>query len=334
MRRRLPSPAAALLLPVAACQPVKLDESGLFQDTFPDGETADTAPLPETGESGETGETDRPPIERIPEMYVSFGYPGADEATALQLALVVLNGVEDPPGTWTVDVHGVEWKIFLENSAENLARGLTTPGAVVVYSGHANYGLGPYFDDSPVGTALPQVDDLDDFFNMGTDLVALNEDYLLHDQIYPHFQVDPERVEVSPQNYFIEGLEEERFPNDQGVGPGQGFTLHEQDGYTIHYTEGGGYRLVVRAGAADLPQDLAYHTVFMKACHSGRYFWEILDRGSFFYTRDNVATENTTAVTVDLFVKGTLLGWTEDQIVEEMNAREDIYAWADREVTR
>lgn len=320
-----------LLLVLAACRPPTTGDTSSPPDTDTGpGETAETGD-DTGGETGaETGDDTGVPSER--RIFVAFGYPAVDEQVAVQLALAALGAETDDDGRhWTVTVAGTSWDVVIENTAENLSRGLSTPGAVVVYSGHSNYGLGPYFSDLPVDSIIEEVRSIEDFYNMATPQVAIYEGWLLETQAYPNLVIAEDDVVPSPTNYLIEGLGEERFPNDQGVAPGEAFTLYESGGWRVHYTEDGYNRLVVWGGASDLPDTLAYDTFFAKSCHSGRYYWEVFDQGNLYYTRDNVEVESESVIpTVDLFVKGTILGWEPDAILAAMNDREDIYAFAAR----
>ncbi len=264
------------------------------------------------------------------EMFVAFAYPASQEQVAVEMGLRVMGASQVDSTTWTISHDGTDWTIHLERSAENLIEGMRTPGAVVVYAGHSNYGLGGVFSDLPDLSDINEITTVDDFFNFGGPYAAINYSYLVGEQAYPNLEIRPEDIAQDPENYIVPILDEERFPNEYGVIPGEAFELQGSGSNAYHYSSDGNYYLIVNAGADDLPapSEMQYEVMFIKSCNSGRYFIESFQRGEFFYTTDNVYAEEM-IVTMDLFVKHMILRTPYWEIAELMDEREGnpVYEW-------
>jgi hypothetical protein len=256
-------------------------------------------------------------------MFVSFAYPAAQEQAAVEMTLRIMGARQQDTTTWTVTEGDTDWTIHLERSAANMDAGLRTPGAVVVYAGHSNYGLGGVFSDLPDLSQIEEIVTLQDFYNYGGPQTAINYPYLRDTQAYPNLAIAPTDIAVDPVNYEVPILGGPRFPNDSGVGIGDTFALHGSGESAYHFTNEGTAYLIVNAGSADLPApaELQYDILFIKSCNSGRYYVENFQRGGFFYTVDNVYTEDM-VLTVDLFVKHILLRTPYWEIAQLMDERE------------
>ena len=302
-------------------QPVDTDDSEGDTDSDTDGDT-------------DTDDTGVPWDDRVwpstQEMFVAFAYPASQEQVAVEMGLRVMGASQVDSTTWTLTHDVTTWTIHLERSAENMTQGLRTPGAVVVYAGHSNYGLGGVFSDLPDLSDIEDITTVEDFYNFGGPWAAINYSYLVNDQAYPNLMIRPEDVATDPENYAVPVLGEERFPNESGVAPGQGFDLHGSGSNAYHFTNDGSSYLIVNAGAADIPppEEQAYDVLFIKSCNSGRYYVENFQRGDFFYTIDNVYAEEM-VVTMDLFVKHIILRTPYWEITDLMDEREgnDVYEW-------
>jgi hypothetical protein len=299
--------------------PVDSEDSDADTDTDTDTDTDDTG-IP-------WEERDWPSAQ---EMFVSFAYPAAQEQAAVEMVLRVMGASQLDDTTWSI-THGVTtWTIHIERSAENIVRGLRTPGAVVVYAGHSNYGLGGVFSDLPDLSPIEEIDSVDDFFNFGGPYAAINYAYLRDEQAYPNLVISPDDIAQEPENYLVPILDEERFPNEAGVDPGESFELHGSGSSAYHFSSGENRYLIVNAGSADLPppEEMVYDVMFVKSCNSGRYYIESFQRGEYFYTTDNVYAEDM-VVTMDLFVKHMILRTPYAEIADLMDEREGnaVYEW-------
>ncbi len=264
------------------------------------------------------------------EMFVAFAYPASQEQVAVEMGLRVMGASQIDSTTWSLTYGVTTWTIHLERSAENMTRGLRTPGAVVVYAGHSNYGLGGVFSDLPDLSQIEEIGTVEDYYNFGGPYAGINYSYLRNDQAYPNLTIRPEDIAQDPINYDVPILGDERFPNDDGVAPGDSFDLHGSGSSAYHFTKDGNSYLIVNAGAADIPtpDELQYDVLFIKSCNSGRYYVENFQRGEFFYTVDNVYAEEM-VVTMDLFVKHMILRTPYWEITDLMDEREgnDVYEW-------
>jgi hypothetical protein len=264
------------------------------------------------------------------EMFIGFAYPASQEQLAVEMGLNIMGASQLDSNTWTVTNSGTTWTIHFERAGDNMAEGLRTPGAVVIYAGHSNYGLGGVYSDLPDLSQIEEIETVQDFFNFGTPHAGINYSYLTQDQAYPNLTIRPEDIAEDPVNYEVPIIGGDRFPNDDGVGIGDTFPLRGSGSSAYHYTNGGNRYLIVNAGADDIPgpSELAYDVLFLKSCNSGRYYIENFQHGDVFYTIDNVYADEM-VVTVDLFVKHIILRTPYWEIAELMDEREGnpVYEW-------
>ena len=201
---------------------------------------------------------------------------------------------------------------------------LATADATVIIEGHANYGLGPYFTEGSAAFTAP-----DAVMNIGNELVGARVGWCM-----AHFTL-PVTPANNPVNRFVIGHEPRKllFPNIEGIGDGGTFTLRTRpDGSKYHYTfldvEGGStgaYEpfVIFAGGSADLPATLKYRSLFLRTCHSGRYYMEPLKRAGatlWYYTGEAGGGRK---LVVPRFVEGTTGGETADMLLKSMIAKED-----------
>ena len=177
---------------------------------------------------------------------------------------------------------------------------------------------------------IEYVHTIDDIFNLGSDQVAINYQYLHQEQAYPNFALRETDIVQSPINYMVPGINIERFPNYQGVMPGDTFGVVTNDpwGNPYHYQDShdGYYKTIVNGGSADMPGNPQYSVSFVRSCNSGRYYGETFDRGVMYF-----ATEDADygIAIVHLFVKGIIEGYDYQGIVDLMNAADPMYEYHD-----
>ncbi len=182
--------------------------------------------------------------------------------------------------------------------------------------------------DVPNHSNIDYVHAIDDIFNLGSDQVAINFEYLHNEQAYPNFMLDPSDIAQNPVNYLVPGINVERFPNYQGVAPGDSFGVIAQDpwGNPYHYQDAhdGFYKTIVNGGAADMPANPQYAVSFIRSCNSGRYYGETFDRGVIFYAEEDADYE--IAITY-LFVKGIIEDMSYDEMKALMNDADPMYEY-------
>jgi len=207
-------------------------------------------------------------------------------------------------------------------SPEAFARALETPGAVVGFTGHSNFGLGALFSELPDHSQIEWVTSIADYMNLSTPFVGASWPYLVHEQAYPNLWISDEEIAVYPENYCTP-VGVQRFPNDDGVGVCETFGAVQGEGidryhYRLDGLVGDSFRLVVHGGSADLPDPLRYAVLYYRSCNSGIYYSESFQRGVLFYT-----TFDSIVGAMDVFVKGTLHGWDWDLLKRRLNLRQN-----------
>jgi len=110
-----------------------------------------------------------------------------------------------------------------------------------------------------------------------------------------------------------------RFTNDDSVGDGGVFHKAGTGTGQYHLTLGTIHRVIVNAGAADLPV-LRYDGFFYNACNSGRNFIEVFTHGTFIYTTDLCSSTTTSKI----FVEKVIAGKTWDEVLAAINATENV----------
>jgi len=262
-------------------------------------------------------------------IFIMWGYPAHLEAASVDAYMAVAGGSYN--GTyWTWSDGSRSYELQSYDDESGFIEGIQTPDAIVIYAGHSNYGLGTTFSDLENHSDIEYVETVDDFFNIGTELVAINPTYLLEEQKYPNLALRETDIPVNPANYVVPYIEEERFPNDQGVAPGDTFDVigHDGYGYPIHYSDAntGGARTSVRNGPSEVPPNPQYDTIFFRSCSSSGYYIENFYQGVFFYSTAEV---DYSAAIVYRFVKGIIEGDSWNEIRDTLNGVDPIYGFID-----
>jgi len=263
-------------------------------------------------------------------FYIMYGYPSILESASVDAYMAVAGGSYN--GTyWTWSDGDRSYEIHQYDEESGMVEGVQDPDGIVVYAGHSNFGLGATFSDLENHSDIEYVETIDDIFNVGSETVAINFTYLKEEQTYPNFELREADIVDVPVNYSVPGPGMDRFPNTAGIGPGDPFSVIEQDayGYPYHYVDAsdGFYKTIVWGGNGDLPtQDMHYQIAFVRSCNSGRYFAETYNRGVLFYSTDDVNYE---VAIVYLFVRGIIEGYSYEGIRDLMNAADPIYEYFD-----
>jgi hypothetical protein len=215
------------------------------------------------------------------------------------------------------------WVVEIASDEDGLRAGLSSGGRYVVFDGHSNFGFGPDFLGSD------QINRISDFTNFGaryTD-VPLTFRKLIRNPANPNAPVnfgDPygnpvvpdAEIEAAPTNYKPLPVNEERFPNIDGVGVGQFFPKQGQGFDTFHYhIQGGAKRLMIDAPKSDLPANLAYKTFFYNACGTGPDYIENFKHGDYIYTNKSCFVHQGTKI----YVQGVIEGKRTEQIMPLLN---------------
>ncbi len=263
------------------------------------------------------------------EIFIVLGFPATLSGYILMYYLYQRGATyaEADPYTWyfTHPETRRTFTIYFGNTPENLARGLTTEGAVVIFFGHSNIGLGMAFSYLLDHQQVSYVHRIEDFFNVSSDVVGTNWRFLKQVQAFPNLEIAEEEIVEQPENYVIPYLDLLKFENIEGVRPGERFFLAGEgiDRYHYRYELEPGKifpMLVVKAGHADLPGPLRYKVFLYHGCSSGYYYSEQFQHGVFFYTTDEAYDP------VDWeFLGGILDDLPYDQIKANLNRHECVY---------
>ncbi len=178
---------------------------------------------------------------------------------------------------------------------------------------------------------LDYIETIDDIFNIGSEMVAINYPYLRESQAYPNFVLRDEDIVEDPVNYTVPYINIDRFPN-HNVPPGGTFSTIGTDGYghPYHYydTADGYYKTIVWGGNGDLPMhNLQFQISFVRSCNSHRYYGETFQRGVMFYSTTD--DSNYEGAMVYLFVRGIIEDYSYQEIVDALNASNPIYDYID-----
>jgi len=278
------------------------------------------------GEEGDGAALDDLSFASVPlDVFILEAYPAYDAERRLieaYLRSLAAHGKEGDVYYAADATSGRYLSIRIQHTPEAFAQALQTPGAVVGFTGHSNFGLGALFSDLPDHSHIEWVSTLGDFMNVSSDLVGMAWPYLVQDQAYPNLGVQEDEIAQYPENYCTP-IGVQRFPNDRGVGICETFGEVQGEGmdryhYLVTGLVGEGVRLIVHGGAADLPSPLRYAVLYYRSCNSGAYYSESFQHGVLFYT-----TFDSLIGAQDVFVQGILLGWDRETLKRELNRRQN-----------
>jgi hypothetical protein len=272
-----------------------------------------------------------PPVE----ITAAFGYgPEIPEDGGIldsrQLLEAYLNGIKvgRQGDVWAVtgkNTLGNDriWGVEIVSDQDKLGAALTSGGRYVVFDGHSNYGFGPDF----LGAVnITRVSDFTNYGSKYTDVSLTFRKLLRNPQnptdplnfgdTYGNLEIPDTEIALAPKNYKALRMDEERFPNIDGVGLGQAFPMQGEGFDAWHYrNEEGAKRLMINAPKTDLPAKLGYRTFFYNACSSGVDYIENFKHGEFIYTTQSCFVHKGTKV----FIQGVVEGKPAEQILPLLN---------------
>lgn len=232
----------------------------------------------------------------------------------------------------TADGTPAYWAVYVWETEKEAKIALSTPGAVISYDGHSNFGMGFAFD-----TGFSK---LSQFMNIADPQIPVNWIYLREHQSHPSllFTEAEYADDASTSAKFDPVASSTQVPTSRGPmrksrwplsgGDGQRFPLVRGDGdrwHDHHYGEGENIRLVVKAGSRDMPEK-RWAKLFLNSCYSGGYYYDSFGgHGTLFITTD----ESSATQTSGLFMFGYIDGKTDDAVLAEINAIQDINSYRD-----
>ncbi len=221
------------------------------------------------------------------------------------------------------------WAVFIFESRQGASLALSTPGAVVSYDGHSNFGLGFAFQRG--------LKKLRDFMLISDPQVAINWDYLREHQGHPDLMIeeseygddsstpafsDPIAVRraIKGAHGSYDSMRTVRFPLSGGEGTRCTLVRGSERWHDNHRAIDG-TRLVLKSGAPDMPRK-GWSKLMLNSCYSGQYYYESFGgRGTMFFTLEESSSGATTAQ----FIAGCIDGESNDEILKTINGEENIW---------
>lgn len=222
---------------------------------------------------------------------------------------------------------GGYWSVYIWESEKLAKLALLTEGAVIAYDGHSNYGMGFAF-----GTGFKT---LDQFMNIADPQIPVNWQYLREHQSHPQLLFEKReygddastsrRYDPMKVSHQVRGKHgnygTSRYPTRGGSGSRMTLTRGSKRYLDHHYGSEDNYRIVVKAGSADMPAK-RWSALFLNSCYSGQYYSDSFGgQGTLFFTHESASASRTSAQ----FILGTIDGKSNDEILETMNQAENIH---------
>jgi hypothetical protein len=222
----------------------------------------------------------------------------------------------------------VTWAASIVTSERGARFALAAAEACVAYEGHSNFGLGYSF-----ATGFKR---LSQFMNIADPQVPVNWPYLRDHQEHPELLFDDEEYgdDVKTKTWSdpvsVDGVvtgrlgtyDAPRFPL-AGVPGAVRFSLSrgKEKWLDHHYGDPGNARIVIKAGARDMPRK-RWSKLFLNSCYSGSYYFESFGgRGTLFFTHDEVSSASASTS----FLRGCILGRPDDAILASLNEDENVF---------
>lgn len=223
------------------------------------------------------------------------------------------------------------WAVYIWNEEKQAKIALATPGAVIAYDGHSNFGLGYAFH-----THFTRVSQ---FMNIADAQVPVNWEYLRDHQDHPDLVFeDSEYADDASTSAFSDPVGVDRYvqgSKDQyytrrwpetGSASGtryplvRGKTYKWQDYHYLLDNDPENARIVVKAGSKDMPQK-QWSKLYLNSCYSGPYYYDSFGgHGTLFFTTDESASPETSAI----FLESCIQGRSNDDTLKALNKVENI----------
>ena len=218
------------------------------------------------------------------------------------------------------------WAVYTLTSQKGASLALSTEGSAVAYDGHSNFGLGYAF--SPGYSSLSQ------FMLIADAQVPVNWEYLREHQGHPDLMFSnaeygddastsefsdpvqvPKEIEGTHGTYATS-----RYPASGGDGNRCHLIKGSPSWHDHHYGDPDNTRIVIKAGARDMPAK-KWGKLFLNSCYSGPYYFDSFGgHGTLFFTTDESSSADTSA----LFLEGCIEGKSNDDTLKSLNAAENI----------
>jgi hypothetical protein len=220
----------------------------------------------------------------------------------------------------------VAWAVSILRTEKDAKLAFATPGSVIAYDGHSNFGLGYAFETN--------YSNVRQFMNIADAQVPVNWPYLREHQEHPNLMFadsDYADDKSTPTPYDPVQIDRTvigahgnydtiRFPESGGNGPRCTLTRGDVKWHDYHYGSGENIRIVVKAGSRDMPAK-KWSKIFLNSCYSGQYYFDSFGgAGTLFFTHD----ESSSPQTSYLFIRGCVEGKSNDKITADLNAEENI----------
>lgn len=218
----------------------------------------------------------------------------------------------------------VYWAIYVWDTEKQAKIALSTPGAVISYDGHSNFGMGFAFQ-----TGFSR---LSQFMNIADAQIPVNWPYLREHQDHPsllfedaEYGDDPSttgRFDPTAASVVIPAAKSPLKKTRWGAGGSQRFTLTRGTSKWLdhHYGSDDNVRIVVKAGSKDMPEK-KWDKLFLNSCYSGSYYIDSFGgHGTLFFTTDEASASTTSAA----FLFGFVDGKSDDEVCDALNDIEAI----------
>jgi hypothetical protein len=259
-------------------------------------------------------------------LIVGHGCTG-QAALALQLSSRAYDGRTHPT---IVKSRGSEgyWSVYTWKTEALAKIALSTEDALIAYDGHSNYGLGFAF-----GVGLRSAAQ---FMNVSQPQIPVNWIYLRDEQGHPSLTFDeseygddlstPDRWDPiqAPWRFggFNGSYETLQYPTRGGEGRRVRLMRGAKRFEDRHFGDVDNPRIVVKAGAGDMPAKKRWRAVFLNSCYSGQYYAEVFGgRGDLFFTLEEAGSSQSSG----LFLLGKIDGRSNPAILFGLNNGEDVH---------
>jgi hypothetical protein len=224
----------------------------------------------------------------------------------------------------------VYYAVYFFHDEQGASLALSTEGSIVAYHGHSNFGLGYAFK-----TGNHRISD---FYNIADPQCPVNWQYLREEQDHPDLMIDDsEYGDDAATDEFsdpigvpatvlgrLKNYPTSRYPVSGGFGTRYHLTRGPEGKKWLdhHYGEQDNWRIVVKAGSADMPPK-RWAKLLLLSCYSGPYYFDSFGgRGTLFFTWDEALCASEAA---SLFLREQMQGYTDDRVLKDMNKVQNVH---------